>query len=217
MTGCKIYAGILILFYVHCVMLCGCTQKATTPPAASDAGKTAQQPAVPADNTVSAPPAATPIPPPAPPVDNTISSSSAGDSNTQQQPPEIEGEELRQAAIERAAKYRRQMDEETRLAKKKYIDNLLAEPDYNAKYRSASEKGLKEMLKATPGEDTTKLDNDQPMTDIEYKTARQKLGMMVKVREEAFGEIALGEAGKIYYAAATFRSEYVSCIAGRTG
>jgi hypothetical protein len=78
------------------------------------------------------------------------------------------------------------------------IDELLREPNYPPRLREAKEKGYIAYLRSTPGEDVSKYDRGERMTDAEFQSVRQRIARMYQVEGEALGRLALGEGGRFF-------------------
>lgn len=80
----------------------------------------------------------------------------------------------------------------------KRIDELLAEPNYSPAMREAREAGYIAFLRGTPGENVSKFDRGERMTDEEFRNVRKRLARMYQVEGDAIGRLALGEGGRFF-------------------
>jgi hypothetical protein len=78
------------------------------------------------------------------------------------------------------------------------LDELLSEPNYPPRLREAIEKGYVAYLRSTPGEDVSKYDRGERMTDAEFRSVRQRIAHMYQVEGDAVGRLALGESGRFF-------------------
>ena len=82
--------------------------------------------------------------------------------------------------------------------KQALIDELLREPSSSPRLREAKEKGYIRFLRSTPGEDVSKYDRGERMTDAEFRSVRQRIAHMYQVEGNAVGRLALGEGGRFF-------------------